>query len=183
MSPDKGVSMELPLLSTPLDYDLREVVQGIFENMLNLSLTVEEAPSTLAGELITAVLKFKGSWTGVVTLSCGIDQARRLAGRFLALSADQLCDQLVSDVVGEIANMIAGNLKSVFANDIRLSLAQVTRGHSRFEPPFEPVIRHECAFQSAEGVFHVCVFAIIGEPRVPYGSRDAKTSDRHCSED
>jgi chemotaxis protein CheX len=165
--------METPLLSTPLDYDLCEVVKGIFENMLQLPVTAECGPSQAADDCCTAIVNFKGSWVGLVALYCETDEARRLARRFLALSEDELPDQLVADVIGEIVNMIAGNLKSVFANDLRLSIAQVTHGASNIILPFQPVIRHEACFESIEGRFQVAIFAIPSEPRRPWPERPA----------
>ena len=162
--------MEMPLLSTPLDYDLREVVQGIFENMLQLPVTAEYQSSLAVDDCLSAIVRFAGSWKGQIELCCQFGVARRLARRFLALSDDEVSDRLIADVIGEIVNMIAGNLKSVFANDLRLSLAEVTRGALN-TLTFQPVIHHEARFQSAEGNFQVAVFAVPSEPRRPWPER------------
>jgi chemotaxis protein CheX len=164
-SRDEGAMMESPLLSSPLAYDIREVVRGIFENMLHLSLTAECRPSDISGECVVATLDFSGSWAGRVSLRCEMDQARRLAARFLELPVEELPDRLVADVLGEIVNMIAGNLKSVFATDIRLALAHVTPGSSETGLSFVPAIKQEAFFASTEGPFQVSVAATAGQQR------------------
>ena len=160
--------MNAPLTYPSLDHDLREVVEAIFDSMLHLPLTTEDRPPVTPANCLNAVIPFKGSWNGVVALRCGAGQGRQLAARFLSLPPEELAETLICDTLGELANMIAGNLKSVFARDIRLSPAAVTCSPQEIELPVPATIEERCCFQSAEGPFCVAVLAAPGEPRLPW---------------
>ena len=61
-------------------------------------------------------------------LECDRQQACAFAGRFLSMEPPETVDDVVRDVLGELANMIGGNLKCVLAGGLRLSMPSVVDG-------------------------------------------------------
>jgi CheY-specific phosphatase CheX len=66
-------------------------------------------------------------------------------------------DDVVRDVLGELANMIGGNLKCVLTRGIRLSMPAVVDGSDYSLRVCGAEIRQRIAFQSAEGTFWIAV--------------------------
>ena len=61
------------------------------------------------------------------------------------------------DVLGELANMIGGNLKCVLTRGIRLSMPSVVDGSDYSLRVCGAEVRERLAFQCAEGLFWVTV--------------------------
>ncbi len=61
------------------------------------------------------------------------------------------------DVLGELANMIGGNLKSLLGSGIRLSMPSVVDGVSYSVRVCGAEIREQLAFECDEGLFWITV--------------------------
>ena len=75
----------------------------------------------------TALVSFVGEWNGALLLRCGSNTARDLAQRLFKLPS--VTPEDVVDALGELANMIGGNLKSVLPPGVILSVPSVVRGN------------------------------------------------------
>ena len=73
-----------------------------------------------------AAVTFRGGWAGAVLVSMPAALAERAASLVFALAEPQEPD--LCDVVGEIANMIAGRLKQFLPTGTQMSLPVVTIG-------------------------------------------------------
>ena len=85
----------------------------VFQVMLDvqvLECSIEHA-NALPGSGVLAVLGFTGSSNGAGMVWCLPEGACRLASHMLMTEYDEPCDEVL-DAVGEIANMIVGNVKS-----------------------------------------------------------------------
>ena len=89
----------------------------VFSTMLCLSLEPDDARSEAAEAAsfdgVVALVGIAGSWTGSGRISCSPQFACRLAGALL-MSSYAAVDEDVLDAVAEIANMIVGNVKTIF---------------------------------------------------------------------
>ncbi|HUB79366.1 MAG TPA: chemotaxis protein CheX [Bryobacteraceae bacterium] len=108
--------------------DLESVVASVFSTMMGLEVhpSTEQCPG-LAGVLTSSVY-LTGEWNGAVAVHVAPPQACAFAGRFLGIPAEEAVTNDVRDVMGELANMIAGNLKCTLAPGIRVSIPSVTDG-------------------------------------------------------
>jgi chemotaxis protein CheX len=79
-------------------------------------------------DLVIALIHFGNAWTGSLALAVDPATACKLAGRLLLMDAPSSVNADVRDVIGELANMIGGNLKSDFAPDSTMSLPEVICG-------------------------------------------------------
>jgi hypothetical protein len=100
-------------LASSTEVDL--IVAAVFQAMLGLE--VEPAGEVQPSEpaQMNATVHLGGTWDGALMLETSRSQACRLAGRFLSIDPPPSVDDNVRDVMGALANMIAGNLKCALA--------------------------------------------------------------------
>jgi chemotaxis protein CheX len=66
-----------------------------------------------------------GSWTGHVVFASSSAAARRATAAFMATEVEQVSTEDVADVLGELANIVGGNVKAMLPPGATLSLPQV----------------------------------------------------------
>jgi chemotaxis protein CheX len=138
----------------PRTEDLAEIAVSVFSTMLGLEfqegLSVDRCPTS--PHMLTATVQLAGEWKGAVLLHCQEAQAREFAARFLSMPPPDSVDDDVRDVLGELANMIAGNLKCTLRPGIRLSVPCVVDGYRDSFRSSGTVIC-ELSFQTDSGPF------------------------------
>jgi chemotaxis protein CheX len=110
---------------------IRSTVVEVFSTMLGSDLEIGEPIDDndpfMAAEVVSMV-ELTGSVSGSLALQCGREHARDLTARFLGADGQEI-ESLddVRDAVGELVNMIGGNLKTAIGSDrpIELSLPTV----------------------------------------------------------
>jgi chemotaxis protein CheX len=103
-------------------------VKSVFTTMLDIQVSVAESAGSPAGDHLTAAVYFEGEWQGAVLLECTREQASLFAGSLLGIDPPEEFNDDVRDALGELANMIGGNIKSVLAPEDRLSMPSVIHG-------------------------------------------------------
>jgi chemotaxis protein CheX len=97
--------------------------------VLGMEAWPADRPPPAAGRpTLTGCVHIAGGWQGVVMLVCPADLADRAAAAVFAVPPADLAPDLVHDAVGELTNMIGGNLKALLPPPAFLSLPTVTRG-------------------------------------------------------
>ena len=137
--------------------DLAQIVESVLETMLNLEAHECGTPWFPGEERLTAAVHMTGDWNGAVLVECDRGQACRFAGRYLSIDPPDTIDDVVRDVLGELANMIGGNLKSILAPGLRLSMPSVMDGGDYSVRVCGAVVSGRLAFQCAEGPFWITV--------------------------
>jgi chemotaxis protein CheX len=137
--------------------ELAQIVGSVFETMLGLEVGECGASWFPSVDRLTAVVHLAGVWNGAVLLECDRGQACRFAGRFLSMDPPESVDDVVRDMLGELANMIGGNMKCVMSRGIRLSMPSVVDGSDYGMRICGAVVRARLAFQCAEGPFWITV--------------------------
>ena len=107
-----------------------QIAESIFTTMMEIDVCATDAPWQPTEDRLTSSVYLEGEWNGAVSLVCEWRQAREFAGKFLSMDPPEPVDNDVRDVLGELANMIGGNIKSMMAKDVRLSLPSVIDGSS-----------------------------------------------------
>ncbi|MGA1997830.1 MAG: chemotaxis protein CheX, partial [Bryobacteraceae bacterium] len=137
--------------------DISEIVTSVFQAMLGLDVAPSGAMAAPPGERrVVALVRFGGRANGCLIFETGVEQARRFAGRFLCSEPLPADDITVRDVIGELANMICGNLKSTLAPGAVLAMPEVVAGEPS-ELVGEPAAER-CSFSSDDGPFCVVSF-------------------------
>ena len=142
-----------------LPSEVAQIVESVFETMLNLEAGESGTPWFPSEDRLTAAVHLAGDWNGVVLLECDRGQACRLAGHFLSVDPPGTVDDVVRDVLGELANMIGGNLKCVLTRGIHLSMPSVVDGSDYSLRVCGAEVRERLAFQCGEGTFWITVLA------------------------
>jgi chemotaxis protein CheX len=151
--------MPTELTAGILSSELSQIVESVFENMLGLQASERDTPWFPSGDRLTAVVQMAGEWNGAVLLECDRGQACRFAGRFLSMATFGEVDDVVRDVLGELANMISGNLKCVLTRGIRLSMPSVVDGSNYSVRVCKSEVGDRLAFHCAEGPFWITVLS------------------------
>ncbi|HXN46071.1 MAG TPA: chemotaxis protein CheX [Bryobacteraceae bacterium] len=147
-------------LSAPIQpSEVIQVVQSVFETMMSLPVNQDGTPWFPSADRLTSAVHLAGDWNGAVLLECSRNQACRFAGRFLSQYPPASVDDDVRDVLGELANMIGGNLKCVLTRGIRLSMPSVVDGSDYSMRVCGSAIRERIALECDEGPFWVTVLA------------------------
>jgi chemotaxis protein CheX len=140
-----------------LPSELAQIVESVFGTMLSLEVGECGTPWFPSGNRLTSAVHLAGDWNGAVLLECDRGQACRFAGRFLSIDPPDTVDDVVRDVLGELANMIGGNLKCVLTRGIRLSMPSVVDGNDYSVRVCGAEVRERLSFQCAEGLFWITV--------------------------
>lgn len=137
--------------------ELAQIVESVFQTMMCLEVSESHHPWAPSQDQLTATVHLTGDWPGVLALVCGHKQACAFAARFLSMEEPEMVDDVVRDVLGELANMIGGNLKCVLAGGLRLSMPSVVDGDDNNLRVCRAGIRERLVFQCLEGPFSVAV--------------------------
>ncbi|MGA2588760.1 MAG: chemotaxis protein CheX [Bryobacteraceae bacterium] len=113
--------------------DLANIVESVFQTMMDIEVQPVEALCSTpqvppAANPVTGAVYFAGEWRGAVLIECTRQQACYLAHRFMGVDTPLVIDDDVRDTIGELANMLAGNLKSVLPGGVGLSMPSVVEG-------------------------------------------------------
>lgn len=112
-----------------IEVDIARVAEDVFQTMLGLEVEPVVAASGLepSGSL-TASVHFAGDWKGAVLIQCGVPQALVFTSLLMPGLKPSSVDDDVRDAMGEIANMIGGNLKPLLPRGVVLSMPSVVEG-------------------------------------------------------
>jgi chemotaxis protein CheX len=139
--------------------ELAQIVESVFATMLGLEAAGCGTPWFPGADRLTSAVHLAGDWNGAVLLECDRRQACRFAGRFLSTDPSDTVDDVVRDVLGELANMIGGNLKCVLSQGIRLSMPSVMDGSDYSLRVCGVEVQQRLAFQCDDGLFWITVLA------------------------
>jgi chemotaxis protein CheX len=139
--------------------ELAQIVESVFAVQLGLEAGICEEPWFPDEERLTAAVHLTGGWNGAVLLECDPRQACRFTARFLSIDTPDTVDDVVRDTLGELVNMVGGNLKCVLTRGIRVSMPSVVEGSGH-----RPGIDRRLAFRCAEGLFWITVLTNVRFP-------------------
>jgi CheY-specific phosphatase CheX len=105
-----------------------QIVCDVFDTMLQYEIQEIADDYSNPSDLVTAAIFFAGRWKGSVVIECSGPQACFFAERLMGIPRPTCMDDDVRDAMGEIVNMIGGNLKSVFPPGVSLSMPSVLEG-------------------------------------------------------
>ena len=109
---------------------LYPIVQDVFTNMFGIPVeskgTVPEV--RIEGRACLCSISITGAWNGNVLVQCTDELAREIGTVMFGSDADTISKPEVRDAMGEITNMVGGNLKRVLPSPSSLSLPSVMFG-------------------------------------------------------
>ncbi|NUO05575.1 MAG: chemotaxis protein CheX [Candidatus Brocadia sinica] len=113
--------------------DITESTKTLFETMIMMDLKYNEASLVDDTQIKTDVIgmvSFTGKYHGVIALFCSKRLALKVASTMLMTELTEFTSE-VKDAIGEVSNMIAGNVKTKLTaqyGDMHLSIPIVIAG-------------------------------------------------------
>jgi chemotaxis protein CheX len=139
------------------------IAQEVWESFLGLSLLPHplgpDAPA-LEGLTVTGCVHVSGEWTGSVFLSCDLHVATTAAEAMFATDPGTLSPDEISDALGELTNMIGGNIKSLLPAPSRLSVPSIAQGESYSVRVPGAVLLDRVVLDSTPGPVHINVWKV-----------------------
>lgn len=142
-----------------LPSEVAQIVESVFAAMLSMEVSQCGTPWFPGDDRLTSALHLAGDWNGAVLLECDRRQACRFAGRFLSIEPPETVDDVVRDVLGELANMIGGNMKCGMTPGVRLSMPTVLDGSDYDLRVCGSQVQERLAFQCDDSQFWVTVLS------------------------
>ncbi|MCB1021657.1 MAG: chemotaxis protein CheX [Bryobacterales bacterium] len=106
------------------------MVHDVFSTMLALEMWPAEEATPPAQYPVLGVVFFAGARKGAVQVELESRLAYRITAHLMSTSTPDEVDSDVCDAVGEVVNMIAGNLKGTLPPDTVMSMPAVVSGRS-----------------------------------------------------
>ncbi len=113
-----------------LSDELAIVIETVWSEVLEAEvrrLSADE-PSALRPSSVIAKIHVLGPSPRTIVFSCSEALGRRLASTMFKVDVDSASPDDVNDAVGEVVNMVGGNVKCIFGSPTTLSLPQVESG-------------------------------------------------------
>ena len=136
-----------------------EATREIFSSMVMMEITVKEmmedhGPLT---DTITGMIGLAGTHKGVLAVHFPYSVAMAITSSFLMMDVEKINED-VHDAVGEIANMLGGNVKTILSEkgrDIDLSLPSTISGSQYSFQSDKAVDKVIIEFDTGNGTFMV----------------------------
>jgi len=153
--------------------EIHDVVRTIWETVLGWDIqpiSSIDLPNENRGSR-TGFIQIAGTWEGAIVCIGSDTLIRRAASQIFNMPPDALSTELVHDALGELTNMIGGNLKALLPGPSYLCLPAVIDGsdYSVCIPSAKPVL--ESAFSSQSQPFMV---KLLAGGSLPCGRRTAE---------
>lgn len=109
---------------------LTTITQEIWAAVLgiDLQLTTDKTEHGADERVVTGAVQITGDWAGACTVQVAEPVAARFAASMFMMELDAITGEEITDTVGELANMIGGNVKATLEGSSQLSLPSVTSG-------------------------------------------------------
>ena len=153
--------MEAPFSLDIYRDDLGRIVQSVFRTMMDLEAGASTARWAPPQDAITSTVHFAGEWRGATLVECGGEQARQFAARFMGIEMPAEVNDDVRDVMGELANMVAGNLKSLLPRGVDLSMPSVVEGGTYTACACGASAAEHLTFSSSAGDFRISLIELL----------------------
>jgi CheY-specific phosphatase CheX len=109
-------------------YELQNVVMAVIRMLAGITAEPVEEAWCGDGQRIVAAVELSGTSSARLLLETDQSPARTIAARVLALEPAIVAEDDIRDVLGELANVICGNLKETLAPGSTLSIPSVMQG-------------------------------------------------------
>jgi len=110
------------------DTEVRRIVQDVLFTMTAYAVELGDTGYAVQPDTATCAVFFAGEWSGAVLVECPLSMAFEFTAQLMRIPKPIQFDDDVFDALGELANMIGGNLKSVLPKGVSLSMPSVVEG-------------------------------------------------------
>lgn len=105
---------------------ITELTQEIWSALLADEGTLMQSDAVEGGrDELAATVKISGAWNGLALISCSTVAGRLAAAAMFGMEDEELSSDEVADAVGELVNVVGGNIKGLLPGPTELSLPVV----------------------------------------------------------
>jgi chemotaxis protein CheX len=128
--------------------DVQAIVDQVWSSFLGdeepLLPSLDADGAFPADDAWCAAVSVHGGWTGTVTIELSRELAHALSRLMMAMGEDEpLDDAEIADAVGELVNMVGGNIKSLMPGPSALTLPVVAAGRAAHSSELREVSRFD----------------------------------------
>ncbi|MGH8492535.1 MAG: chemotaxis protein CheX [Moraxellaceae bacterium] len=134
-------------VNMPEKEHLSDITESVWTGFLDIPLARSRGEPEACE--CAASVSIKGAWNGSLVVCCSRQLAQRVASTMFQCDEEEMREALWSDALGEIANIIGGNIKAMLPAPSQLGLP---RFHADWQPQLEGQI---VAFRSDGEPLHV----------------------------
>ncbi len=109
------------------DADIEDITQAIWTTLFEVPIERGGDGAIAAESTVTSIVHIEGAWHGAVVLRCPMELAVTLTSVMFQTGSEPSLDE-IRDALGELTNMLAGNLKALLPEPSALSLPAVVLG-------------------------------------------------------
>lgn len=111
---------------------IAEITRDVWSSFLQMDLEIAPVDPRLplSGVTSTGTVHISGEWNGSVFVQCSLEHARVAAETMFMAEPGSLGEDEVSDALGELTNMVGGNIKSLLPEPSKLSIPSVANGEN-----------------------------------------------------
>lgn len=108
--------------------DVAQIVQEVWSSMLALDVEPVEIDIDSSGPAVAGSVGVSGATDCLISMEMDEEAAKAVAGAMFGMDKTEVSDDDVADAVGELTNMVGGNIKSLLPEPSTLSLPVVAHG-------------------------------------------------------
>lgn len=144
--------------------ELNQITEETWKIVLGeqLERRVDGVPPAQMDQPIAACAQIVGDWQLAVLLYCPIALARHAAEVMFAAAKDGATTDDIQDVLGEMINIISGNIKGVLSGSNRLSLPHIVNGDFALRLPRHVLLSEASFIYAGQSL----VVQLLGEDRL-----------------
>ena len=144
MTIDHDTALDTPSAASaaPVDADgLAEVVTFVWDVFVGGDIVYLPSDAPAPGKTsidagVCASISIGGCWTATIIVRVSDELARHIAACLLGMAHSELDDELINDALGELTNVVGGNVKGLIASEgSSLSLPMVGRSPQTISGP------------------------------------------------
>lgn len=139
--------------------DVIAITREVWASFVDMELTVAPAEAAvLSAPALSAVVRICGAWDGAVRLECPVTHAAQAAAAMFAIELGAVSDETARDAVGELANVVCGNVKSLLPAPSELSMPVVSSSDGSGDGLVGADLVRRVAFVASTGALHISVW-------------------------
>ena len=140
--------------------DIRAITESVWSSLLGLAIDAQPGPSPSGMDpVISAFVVVSGGWEGAVMVQCSPVLACRSAAIMFDTTPEAISAGDRNDALGEIANMVGGNVKALLPGSCTLSIPTVVDGDASSSSALGGHVLHRAAFATGGDELLILVIA------------------------
>ena len=137
-----------------------QIAKDVFGMMVDMHVEPVSSEWKPDQEIVTSAIYFTEPWKGALFVECTTSLAFAFTARLMFIDLPNSVDADVCDAMGELANMIAGNLKALMPANVGISIPSIVRGTDYVLQLRGSVSRSHTVFETEFGPFCLTLFAV-----------------------